>query len=204
MHDDTRQSTDQTDFQAAHAAMKECAAEAARVALAVPRDALSGPTPCDAFDLRELVNHLVLYTSHGLEHRALRMELPEELTGRDFTADDAWAREYAARLDRAVAAWADPAVWEGEIGGVPAAGIAAMMIMEMALHGWDVAKAVGEEYRVSPGAARFVLRTVEENAALYLQYDGFGAPVPVDEGASAFERAVAVSGRDPRWRPSAR
>ncbi|MBB4772211.1 TIGR03086 family metal-binding protein [Actinomadura livida] len=187
-----------------HAYMKECAAEAARIARGVPRDGLEGPTPCGEYDLRALVNHLVLYTSHGLEHRALRKELPEELTGRDFTADDAWARDYADQIDRAVAAWADPAVWDGEISGTPAADTAAMLVLEMALHGWDVAKATGQEYRVSADTGRFVLKTVEKNAEMYRQYDGFAAPAPVAEDASSFERAVAASGRDPRWRPPAR
>ena len=187
-----------------HAYMKECASEAARVAHAVQWDRLTDPTPCGEFDLRTLVNHLVLYTSHGLEHRALRKELPEDLTGRDFTADAIWPQEYAAQLDRAVAAWADPSVWDGEIAGTPAADIAAMMIMEMALHGWDVAKAAGVEYRVSPETGRFILQVVKKNAAMYRQYDGFADPVPVDENASPFHRALAVSGRDPGWQPSAR
>ncbi|XRQ10118.1 TIGR03086 family metal-binding protein [Actinomadura welshii] len=184
--------------------MKECAAEAARVARGVPQDRLGDPTPCAAFDLRELVNHLVLYTSHGLEHRALRTEIPEELTERDFTADAGWADEYAVQLDRAIAAWADPAVWDGEIAGTPAADTAKMLIMEMALHGWDVAKATGQEYAVSPDTGGSVLKIVDGYAEMYRRYEGFADPAPADEGASPFERAVAASGRDPRWRPPAR
>ncbi|MFG2087441.1 MULTISPECIES: TIGR03086 family metal-binding protein [unclassified Spirillospora] len=187
-----------------HAYLKECAAEAARVAHTVRQDRLTDPTPCGGFDLRTLVNHLVLYTSHGLEHRALRKELPDELIGHDFTADAAWPQEYAGQLDRAVAAWADPAVWDGDIAGTPAADIAAMMILEMALHGWDVAKATGDEYNVSPDTGRFILRIVEQNAEMYRQYDGFAAPAPVDEDAPPFERALAASGRDPGWRPGSR
>ncbi|SFO93264.1 TIGR03086 family protein [Actinomadura madurae] len=187
-----------------HAYMKECASEAARVAHTVQPDRLTDPTPCGEFDLRTLVNHLVLYTSHGLEHRALRKELPEDLTERDFTADAAWPHEYAVQLDRAVAAWADPSVWDGEIAGTPAADIAVMMIMEMALHGWDVAKAAGEEYRISPETGRFILQVVEKYAEMYRQYDGFADPVPVGENASPFQRALAASGRDPGWRPSTR
>src|SRR5690606_40588751 len=86
------------------------------------------------------------------------------------------SRSYAADLDRAVAAWADPAAWDGEIAGTPAADTAAMMILELALHGWDVARAVGEEYRLSPDCGRFVLETVEGVAEMYRRYDGFAAP----------------------------
>jgi uncharacterized protein (TIGR03086 family) len=186
-----------------HAYMKECAAEAARVARGVRQDRLGGPTPCEKFDVRTLVNHWVLYTSHGLEHRALRKQLPDALLERDFTADPAWAEAYAAQLDRAVAAWAEPAVWEGEVdlgfATVPAPEIASLVIKETAVHGWDVAKATGQEYRVSPEIGEFLLRVVEEHAEMYRQYDGFADPVKADASAPAFERALAASGRDPHW-----
>ncbi|MFJ7946286.1 TIGR03086 family metal-binding protein [Streptomyces sp. NPDC096354] len=187
-----------------HAHLTECAAEAARVARAVRAEQLdASATPCGDWDVRGLINHWVLYTSYGLEHRALRKDLPDELTTRDFTADADWAEKYAAQLDRAVAAWSDPAVWEGEIdlGGSasPASEIAAMLIEETALHGWDVARATGQEFQLSDAAAAFVLDVVDGTAALYRQYDGFADEVPVPDSASVFERALAHSGRDPHW-----
>jgi uncharacterized protein (TIGR03086 family) len=186
-----------------HPYMVECAAEAARVAGGVTAARLAdpGPTHCPDWDLRTLVNHWVLYTSHGLEHRALRKQLSEELTGRDFTADPGWAGAYAEQLDRAVAAWDDPEVWEGEVelgtAKMPAADIASMIVKEMAVHGWDVATATGQEFRISDGAARFVLDVVDTHAELYRQYDGFADPVPVSDEAPVFERALAHSGRNP-------
>ncbi|MEV5282557.1 TIGR03086 family metal-binding protein [Streptomyces sp. NPDC051994] len=186
-----------------HRAMTECAAEAARIARGVDPGRLAGPTPCAEWDLRGLVNHWVLYSSHGLEHRALRKPLPDELTARDFTADADWAEQYAAQLDRALAAWADPAAWEGEIdlGGsaMPAKEIALMLIEELVLHGWDVARATGQEVRLSQESAAFVLRAVESNAEIYRQYQGFADPVDRPATATTWERALAASGRDPQW-----
>ncbi|MFE9558561.1 TIGR03086 family metal-binding protein [Streptomyces sp. NPDC006692] len=186
-----------------HRAMTECAAEAARIARGVDPGRLADPTPCAEWDLRGLVNHWVLYSSHGLEHRALRKPLPDELTARDFTADADWAEQYAAQLDRAVAAWADPAVWEGEIdlGGsaTPAKEIAVMLIEELVLHGWDVARATGQEVRLSQESAAFALWAVESNAGIYRQYQGFADPVDRSATATTWERALAASGRDPQW-----
>ncbi|MEV0091430.1 TIGR03086 family metal-binding protein [Streptomyces sp. NPDC050738] len=186
--------------------MIECAAEAARIARSLTPEQLASPaTPCGDWDTRTLVNHWVLYTSHGLEHRALRKPLPEELTARDFTADSDWAEQYAAQLDRAVAAWADPAVWEGDVdlggSGMLAASIAAMVTKEMAVHGWDVARATGQEVRLSDAAGEMILGVVDEYAEIYRQYDGFAEPVQVPDDATAFERALAHSGRDPQWKP---
>ncbi|MET7620752.1 TIGR03086 family metal-binding protein [Streptomyces sp. NPDC005408] len=182
--------------------MKECAAEAARVARGVADDRMSEPSGCGEWDVRTLVNHWVLYTSHGLEHRATRKQLPDELTGRDFASDADWAEQYAAQLERAVAAWSDPAVWEGEVDlgftKMPAAEIAGLVTKEMAVHGWDVARSTGQEFRISDASARMILEVVDAHAEVYRQYDGFAEPVPVSEDASAFELALAHSGRDPR------
>ncbi|MFF2143051.1 TIGR03086 family metal-binding protein [Kitasatospora sp. NPDC058190] len=188
-----------------HPFLARAASAAAGVAAAVPAgQRLDAPTPCGEFDTRALINHWVLYTSHGLEHRARRAELPEELIARDFTVDADWRSAYAAQLERAVAAWGEPAAWEGDVdlGGspVPAVGIARMLILELVLHGWDVARAVGGEIEVDEELAELVGEIVEENAELYRQYAGFAEVVPVPDDTSAWDRALAASGRDPRWK----
>ncbi|MGW7447818.1 TIGR03086 family metal-binding protein [Kitasatospora sp. NPDC054795] len=186
-----------------HPLLTRAASAAAGVAAAVPADQpLDAPTPCPEFDTRALINHWVLYTSHGLEHRARRIELPEELNARDFAADADWRSAYAAQLERAVAAWADPAAWEGDVdlGGtpMPAVGIARMLILELLLHGWDVARATGGRIEVDEELALLTGEIVAENAELYRQYAGFAEAVALPEDAPAWDRALAASGRDPR------
>ncbi len=186
-----------------YSCLPDAASEAVRVARGVTPGQLSAATPCAEYDARALINHWVLYTSHGLEHRARRTELPEELLKRDFAAEPGWADAYAAQLDRAAAAWADPEAWQGEIdlGGtaMPAAQIFALNLTELVLHGWDVAGATGQEFHCPPRTAEAVLGVVTEFADVYRQYQGFAEPVGVDAAACAFDRALALSGRDPRW-----
>lgn len=186
-----------------HPFLARAASVAAGVAAAVPADQpLDAPTPCAEFDTRALINHWVLYTSHGLEHRARRTDLPAELIARDFTADADWREAYAAQLEKAVAAWADPAAWEGDVdlGGspFPAVGIARMLVLELLLHGWDVARATGGRIEVDEELALLTGEIVAENAEMFRQYEGFAEPVALPDGASAWERALAASGRDPR------
>jgi uncharacterized protein (TIGR03086 family) len=182
--------------------LTEAAAEAARIARGVKPDQLGAPTPCTRWDVAALVNHWVLYTSHGLECRARRMPVPE---ARGFARDTDWADAYAAQLDKAVAAWRDPAAREGEIdlgfAHMAADGVLAVLIKEMIVHGWDVAAATGQRINCSPGLAGLVLATVDEHAELYRQYDGFADPVPVSENAPVLDRALARSGREPGWAP---
>ncbi|MFE3258130.1 TIGR03086 family metal-binding protein [Nocardia sp. NPDC059091] len=184
-------------------AMTECAAEAGRVARGVRPEQLPAPTPCTEFDVRTLINHWVLYSAYGLECRALRRAIPDDLSGRDFTATADWAEKYAAQLDRAVQAWSEPAVWEGEIdlgwSSMPASDVAGMLLAELALHGWDVAAATGQEFRISASAATTIGEIIDSSAEEYRSYGMFVAAVEVADDAEPFVRAVAASGRNPQW-----
>jgi len=185
-----------------HPEMAAAAAEAARVINAVPEQELNGPTPCGDWDLRTLLNHTILWTSYSAERRAHGESVAEELMSKDFTADPGFREDYAAQIDKAVQAWSDPSAWEGEIGvmgnATPAADIGAMLIMEMALHGWDIARATGQEYACDDAVAQTLRETVQEQAEMFRKYDGFADAVTVPADASAFDQALALSGRDPR------
>ncbi|MFF7196246.1 TIGR03086 family metal-binding protein [Streptomyces sp. NPDC008079] len=186
-----------------HAQIADSAAEAARVAAGITDDQLTGPTPCPDYDTRTLINHWVAYTGLGMELRARKEPHPADLGERDFTAEPGWAAAYARQLDRAADAWADPAAWEGELdmGGMamPAKDIAGMLFMELLLHGWDVAKATGQEFRADEKSGALLLAVVREQAEMFRQYKGFAEPVEPPAGATDFETAVALSGRDPYW-----
>src|SRR5580658_8133269 len=192
------------------ALMAAAAAEAARVVAGAAKAAntktLEQTTPCTDWDLRTLLNHTILWTSYSAERRAYGESVAEELMSRDFTAEPGYAQAYQAQIARAVQAWSDPEAWQRELGVMgsttPAADVAAMLIAEMVLHGWDVAKATGQDYRCDDAVARLVLRTVEAQGDLFRQYQGFAAAVPVPDDATAFDRALALSGRDPQWKPN--
>jgi uncharacterized protein (TIGR03086 family) len=186
-----------------HSRLTEAAAESARIAGAVRPEQLDDRTPCTDYDVRTLANHLVLWTSHNLRARARGEILPEEMQQRDFTAEPGWAADYRAQLDVALAAWSDPVVWERDLDmagtSMPATEIARMMLMELALHGWDLARATAQDYNLPEPTARAVLSAVEEYAGMYRQYKGFAEQLPIPGTTGTFDRALALSGRDPRW-----
>jgi uncharacterized protein (TIGR03086 family) len=186
------------------ALMAAAAAETARVVTGATRTALDQPTPCPDWDLRTLLNHTILWTAYSAERRAYGESVAEELMSKDFTAEPGYAEAYQAQIARAVQAWSNPEAWEGDRkvmgSGTPAAEVAAMLIMEMVLHGWDVAKATGQDYHCDGELAQAVLETVEAQGDMFRQYQGFAAAVPVPDDAGAFDRALALSGRDPHWK----
>jgi uncharacterized protein (TIGR03086 family) len=188
-----------------HAEMTAAADAASRVAGNVRPDQFGEPTPCTDWDVRTLLNHLILWTSYSLERRAHGESVAPELMERDFAADPDFAAAYRAQLDRALAAWADPAVWDRELNVMgsptPASDVAALIVAEMVLHSWDLAVATGQSYEVPDATASAALAAVEANAELFRQYKGFAEPVTVPEGAPVLDRTLALSGRDPHWTP---
>jgi uncharacterized protein (TIGR03086 family) len=188
-----------------HAEMTDAADAAAHTVGKVRADQFGDPTPCPEWDVRTLLNHLILWTSYSAERRAHGESVSDELMAKDFAAEPDFAAAYRAQLDRALAAWADPAAWERDLNvmgsATPAADVAALLIAEMLLHAWDLAVATGQAYTVSDAAAEAALASVAANAELFRQYKGFAEPVPVPEGAPVLDRVLALSGRDPDWTP---
>jgi uncharacterized protein (TIGR03086 family) len=194
-----------TDEHNGPALMSAAAAETARVVGNVNAGELDGATPCADWDLRTLLNHTILWTAYSAEQRAYGQSVAEDLMNKDFTAEPGFAADYQAQAGRAVKAWSDPQAWAGDRGvmgsATPAKDIAAMLIAEMVLHGWDIAKATGQDYQCSKELADELLETVEAQGEMFRQYQGFAAIVPVPDGADAFDRALSLSGRDPNWKP---
>jgi uncharacterized protein (TIGR03086 family) len=190
-----------------HTEMASAAAQAARVVNGVPAGPgqLQAATPCGDWDLRTLLNHTILWTSYSAERRAHGESAAEDLMSKDFTADPGFRKDYEAQLGKAVQAWSDPRTWEGELGvmgnSTPAADVAAMLIMETALHGWDIAKATGQEYACDDALAKTLLETVQAQAEMFRKYQGFADVVPIPASADAFDQALSLSGRDPSWKP---
>jgi uncharacterized protein (TIGR03086 family) len=184
------------------AEMADAAAEAARVVQNIPATTnLDAPTPCGDWDLRTLLNHTILWTAYSAERRAHGESVAEDLMNKDFTADPGFREDYAKQLAKAVDAWSAPTAWEGTRdmmgSATPATDIGAMLIMEMALHGWDIAKATGQQYHATDGLAAALEETVKTQAELFRKYQGFADPIKTGDDATTFDRALALSGRDP-------
>jgi uncharacterized protein (TIGR03086 family) len=191
-----------------HDEMTDAADAAARTVANVSADQFALPTPDADWDVQALLNHLIVWTSYSLEVRARGESAGDDVTGRDFAGQPGFADDYRRQLDRALAAWSDPAVWDKSFNmmgsATPAADVAALNLAEMVLHGWDLAAATGQRYQVSDRAAAAALKAVAANADLFRQYDGFADPVAVPAGATVLDQVLGLSGRDPGWMPPAR
>jgi uncharacterized protein (TIGR03086 family) len=168
------------------------------------------PSPCSDYAVRDVVNHLAF--GFLLAHRSgAREPWDPAWSPGDRTPylvglpEHEWAQACADEAAATAAAWAEPSAWEGgsSMGGapMPAALIGSMLTAEFAVHAWDLAAATGRSVDVPDGLGAVVLEGVTAMAPSGREGGWFGAEVPVPPGAPPFERALATSGRDPRWTP---
>jgi uncharacterized protein (TIGR03086 family) len=163
--------------------------------------ALVAPTPCAEYDVKALVNHLfqvvVQFQRLAVKEASDFGETPDRVgEGPD------WRERFAGEADRLVAAWSAPGAEEGTTGAMdmPARLVGSMALLDLTVHVWDLARATGQEYPDADDAIVAQLTdTVAELAPTAKKMGVFGEPVRAPEGASAFERLLAGTGRDPGW-----
>ena len=166
----------------------------------VKPDQLDSPTPCGDWTVRHLLDHLLEW---GPALVAAGRKPEPAAAGRkaepDPTGDD-----LEAVYDDLVTAWSDPAAWEGttRVGGpqeLPAAMIGGMVLVEVVVHGWDLARATGQDVDWDPGLLEVVHREIAATAEMGREMGVYGPPVPVDESEPVLARALGLTGRDPHW-----
>ncbi|WP_307162624.1 TIGR03086 family metal-binding protein [Streptomyces rishiriensis] len=178
----------------------------ARLAEGVRDEQLADGTPCPGCAVRNMLGHL---TGLSVAFRdAARKELgPTTDTAPDAAAPDigpGWREELVKALDELADAWREPAAWTGltRAGGVdlPGAVAGAVVADELVIHGWDLARATGQEYTPDPAALSAAHAFLAAAAAQGEPGSGvFGPVVPVPDDAPLLDRAVGLSGRDPGW-----
>ncbi|GAA1826182.1 TIGR03086 family metal-binding protein [Actinomadura chokoriensis] len=183
------------------------AAEAAgRIVMEIPAEKMDAPTPCPDWDVRGLVNHLILWSGRG-EAAAHRAPVTGPGEDHDFTAEPGWAERFGEQARTTAEAWQDPAAWEGSTSltgnpdGMPAGFIAGILFVESVVHGWDLAAAIGRDPGMPPEVVRGAWEQVVPMAEMSRQYGVFGAEVPVPEDAPLLDRVLGAAGRDPHWKP---
>lgn len=186
-------------------AIGRAAAQVIAVARGITTDQLGASSPCGDYSVRQVVNHMLFWAAPLAGAARKEPVLPPAPSDRevDLTEGD-WRGRLDADLSRLATAWGDPGAWGGQtqLGGpdpVPAAMIGGMVCTELVVHGWDLARATDQEpewdEEVVAFAHRELLATAEQGREMGL----YGPQVTVAEHASALDRAVGLSGRDPAW-----
>lgn len=175
-------------------------------------DQLGGPTPCEDTSVGGLLDHVMALTvafTVAAEKSGAERLAGESAPGEVSLAHlhPRWRDLLPERLAALAAAWRDPAAWDGttEAGGVTLAAdeMGAVAHNELVIHGWDLARATGQDYAVGPASARAAHAFSSESARQAPEGTPgmFGPPVDVPADAALVDRAIAYSGRNPAWTP---
>lgn len=171
-------------------------------------DQLGAPSPCHGRTVADLLDHVdglcVAFTAAAAKDTAAGSQAPVA-DGSRLGPD--WRMRISGRAAELASAWQDETAWTGmtRAGGVDLPGEVAgsVAINEIVVHGWDVATATGHGYACATDLVQAALGFVQ--AAVAQNPEGnpglFGPPVSVPDSASALDRLIGLTGRDPAWQP---
>jgi uncharacterized protein (TIGR03086 family) len=155
------------------------------------------PTPCPGWDVDALLDHLLGVTAMFTDARNGR-PLPEALPV-GLAGDDP-AAAYAAVVRDGLAAWRQPGALDEEcatpLGPLPGAAAALLVVMEVAAHGVDLARALRLDAEVDAEVAEVLLPFVAGLPLDAIREAGEFGPAPsVPDVAPASTRLLALLGR---------
>jgi uncharacterized protein (TIGR03086 family) len=150
---------------------------------------LDSPTPCDQWDVRVLLSHMI-QTQQFFSGSAQGKQVALTPDPPDLVGDDPVANFNRARED-VIEVFSEPGVIE-KTG--PSLSIA---FSDMLLHGWDIARATGQDESMPDGLAQAAYDTIHGRFTDDQRKGVFKPEVDVGADASPQERLLAYTGRDP-------
>lgn len=160
------------------------------------------PTPCGEFDVKALLQHIVA-GNHMLALVGEGKDVPSEPGGDDVIGSDPLGA-YKQSAEAALAGWSDPAglskTYTFPFGELPGPAAYGTVLLETWVHGWDLAKATGQDPTVPAPIAEALLAGLQAggfDAFRNPEGNPFGPAVDVPADASPTDKLVAFVGRTP-------
>ncbi len=156
------------------------------------------PTPCADWAVRDVVAHAIDTERSFLAQRDL--ELPPMPGTTDLAV--AWREHAAAVVEVLGRAGVAETSYDGYFGPTTVADTMADFYgWDLVIHGWDIARATGQDWSIDDAEAARLDATADGWGEALHSEGVCGPAVQVPEGASASDRLLARLGRDPGWRP---
>jgi len=171
---------------------------------------LSRPTPCSEWTLGALLAHMTVQhqgfaaasAGRGADPEVWRVGAPSP----DPVAD------YVMAAELVIAAFAEPGVMDRGFAipeimpgmEFPAPQAISFHFIDYVVHGWDVARALGQACELDADlvqAAVPVAEAVPEGERRQRPGAAFRPGLAAPDGASSMDRILAMLGRDPAWTP---
>jgi uncharacterized protein (TIGR03086 family) len=174
--------------------------------LGIAEDDLVSPTPCDEWTVGDLLDHLMDITRAFTQAAQKLTDAPGTSTPAPFPSaanlPPHWRSRLPVMLEELATAWKDPAAWTGSAraGGatMPAVAAGTAAVNEVTMHGWDLARATGQDYAADPRILEALIEFLSQNQ------EEEAPPAEPEDEQTLLDQALKLSGREPRWRPGRR
>jgi uncharacterized protein (TIGR03086 family) len=171
---------------------------------------LGQPTPCPNYTVGDLLDHIggvaLAFAAAARKEDGPNASPPPSGDAARLGSD--WRTRIPADLASLADAWVAPESWEGmtKIAGMemPAGVVGTVGLNEVVTHGWDLARATGQPFRVDDAtvdACVEFLGPISQPGMEAARQPAFGPVVAVEEDVPPADRLIALTGRDPAWTP---
>lgn len=160
------------------------AAKWSEVFAQVGDDQWAATTPCEGWTVRDLVDHCMHWQG-----------VAAQTFGGGAAPGDDWGTIQPALA----AGLADPANLEGvseALGGMPKHQMAGLATADLLIHSWDLARSIGADETLPAEAVEAVMMGLQRMGD-GMRGTAFGEAVEVADDASAQDKLIAFSGRQP-------
>jgi uncharacterized protein (TIGR03086 family) len=160
-------------------------------------------TPCEGWDVRAIMNHVLGTLSLGNallgdNQPAVNMA-PGELPDVDLVGDDP-LKAYRIGVEALLGSAGGDALTRSHItplGAMPGAMLGGFTTLDIAVHGWDLARATGQDATLDATLAEDVLVFARQTITDATRGPRIGPEVPVGPGASVTDQLAGYLGRRP-------
>jgi len=158
---------------------------------------MSLPTPDDEWDVRTLINHVVLGNTRAAEN--VKTGSSPRPSG-DIIGDRDPVEAYTVSANAMMDSFDEPGALGRMVtmpfGEMPAAGLAGFRFVDLIVHGWDLAKATGQDTNFAPDLSEAALAMSRQRMASMDRGNmPFKDEVPVPDNAPAADRLAGFLGR---------
>ena len=166
-----------------------------KIVAGIAADQLDAPTPCEDYDVAGLLNHLIsgnFWVAPLVEGKTI--DDVGDALDRHFALE-----EYDKSAEEANAAFSGPGAMQKPVavsyGPVPAEVYAGHRFLDVLIHGWDLAKATGQDTTIDPELVDACFEVIEPQLDLLKSSGMFGTEVAVADDADSQTKLLALLGR---------
>jgi uncharacterized protein (TIGR03086 family) len=165
----------------------------------VDADQWHAPTPNTEWDVKQVASHIIgenLWAGELLHGKTIA-EVGDKFDG-DVAGSDP-AASYRASVSVATDAVTAPGAMEAvchlSFGDFSGADYSAQLFLDLLIHGWDIAKATGQDTRLPPDLVEACIPIAQEITAMARGSGVYGNDLPVSPDADQQTRLLALVGR---------